>query len=194
LGLSLVRQIAAAHGGTVEVTSAGLGRGATFVVRLPARAATEAVKPARPARRSAPFASAAGSLLSDVCVLVVDDEVDARELVAEAFEREGAVVHMAGSAREALHVLATARPNVIVSDIGMPHEDGYALMRQIRQLPADQGGEIPALALTAYARHSDAERAFDAGYQRHVAKPVDPLLLVQLVASLLGRSTPIPRT
>jgi len=194
LGLSLVRQIAAAHGGTVEATSAGQGHGATFVVRLPARATTEAVKASRPARKLAAFGSGAVGLLAGVSILVVDDELDARELVAEAFKSAGAIVYMAASARDALGVLTTARPDVLVSDIGMPHEDGYALMRQIRLLSAEQGGEIPALALTAYARAADADRAFDAGYQRHVAKPVDPLLLVQLVAGLAGRSTPVPRS
>jgi CheY-like chemotaxis protein len=129
-----------------------------------------------------------------VSVLVVDDELDARELVAEAFKSAGAIVYMAASARDALGVLATAQPDVLVSDIGMPFEDGYALMRQIRELPAERGGQIPALALTAYARAADADRAFDAGYQRHVAKPVDPLLLVHLVAGLAGRSTPVPRS
>ncbi|MEI9938808.1 MAG: ATP-binding protein [Pseudomonadota bacterium] len=194
LGLSLVRQIAAAHGGSVEATSAGLGRGATFLVRLPARAATEAVRPSRPARKAAAFGSGAVGLLAGVSVLVVDDELDARELVAEAFKSAGAVVYMAASAREALGAIAATEPHVLVSDIGMPHEDGYWLMRQVRLLPAEQGGEIPALALTAYARAADADRAFDAGYQRHVAKPVDPLLLVQLVAGLAGRSTPVPRS
>jgi len=194
LGLALVRQIASAHGGSVEATSAGIGRGATFLVRLPARAATEAVRPSRPSHRPAPFGSGAGGLLSGVSILVVDDELDARELVAEAFKSAGAVVFMAASARDALDVIAAARPNVLVSDIGMPHEDGYALMRRVRELPAEQGGEIPALALTAYARTADAERAFDAGYQRHIAKPVDPLLLVQLVAGLAGRSTPVARS
>jgi CheY-like chemotaxis protein len=94
---------------------------------------------------------------------------------------------LAASAREALSLLSSERPEILVSDIGMPHEDGYALMRQVRALPADQGGQIPALALTAYARSTDAERAFDAGYQRHVSKPVDPLRLVELVAGLAGR-------
>ena len=193
LGLSLVRQIAAAHGGTVEATSAGPGRGATFIVRLPARAASEAVKASRPAQQPVAVGSGASGSLSGVSVLVVDDELDARELVAEAFSSAGAVVYLAASARDALGTLAAARPDVLVSDIGMPHEDGYELMRQVRLLSAEQGGRIPALALTAYARATDAERAFDAGYQRHVAKPVDPLLLVQLVAGLTGRSTPVPR-
>jgi len=193
LGLSLVRQIAAAHGGMVEAASEGPGRGATFVVRLPTRAATEAIEPSGP-RSPMPFGTARQGLLSGVVVLVVDDELDARELVGEAFKSAGAIVYMAASARDALGVLATSHTDVLVSDIGMPHEDGYALMRQVRLLPAEQGGEIPALALTAYARATDAERAFDAGYQRHVAKPVDPVLLVQLVAGLTGRSTHVPRS
>ena len=108
-------------------------------------------------------------------------------MVAEAFTAAGATVFVAASAREALALLSTERPAIMVSDIGMPHEDGYALMRQVRGLPAEQGGRIPALALTAYARSADAERAFDAGYQRHVSKPVDPLQLVEMVAGLAGR-------
>jgi len=193
LGLSLVRQIVSAHGGTVEATSAGLSRGATFVVRLPARAATDAVKPSRPAQLAPRAGSSAAGLLAGIRVLVVDDELDARELVAEAFKNAGAIVSLAASARDALGLMATEQPDVLVSDIGMPHEDGYELMRQVRLLPAGQGGQTPALALTAYARTSDAERAFEAGYQRHVAKPVDPLLLVELVAGLVGRATPVPR-
>jgi signal transduction histidine kinase len=187
LGLSLVKQITAAHGGTVEASSLGEGRGATFVVRLPARAATDAVRATPPGSRKIEPAPIGAPRLYGVSVLVVDDEADARELVGEAFETAGATVHLAASAREALSLLSSERPSILVSDIGMPHEDGYALMRQVRSLPAEQGGEIPALALTAYARATDAERAFDAGYQRHVSKPVDPLQLVELVAGLVGR-------
>ena len=188
LGLSLVKQIAAAHGGTVEASSLGEGRGATFVVRLPARAATDAVRSTPPGSRVMQPAPPGAGLLYGVSVLVVDDEPDARDLVAEAFKEAGAIVHVASSASEALLLLTVQRPSVLVSDIGMPHEDGYALMRQVRGLPAEQGGQIPALALTAYARSVDAERAFDAGYQRHVSKPVDPLRLVELVAGLVGRT------
>jgi signal transduction histidine kinase len=187
LGLSLVKQIVAAHGGTVEASSLGEGRGATFIVRLPARAATDAVRATPPGSRVMPAAPDGAGLLYGVSVLVVDDELDARELVAEAFAGAGAIVHVAASAPEALALLAAQRPSVLVSDIGMPHEDGYALMHQVRGLPAEQGGQIPALALTAYARAVDIERAFDAGYQRHVSKPVDPLRLVELVAGLVGR-------
>lgn len=191
LGLSLVKQIAAAHGGTVEAASGGLGQGASFLVRLPARAATDAVTVLSDAR---PQVTSGAGQLANVVVVVVDDEEDARELVRVAFQAAGATVHVASSAREALALIAAVRASVLVSDIGMPFEDGYALMRTLRSLPAEQGGHIPALALTAYARSSDAERAFEAGYQRHVSKPVDPLLLVELVAGLVGRSTPVPRS
>lgn len=191
LGLSLVHQITLAHGGSVEVSSEGLGKGATFLVRLPARAASNAVRPSRPDH--APLSVSSG-WLAGVSVLVVDDEQDARDMVAEAFRSAGATVHLAGSARDALEQVSVARPHVMVSDIGMPHEDGYSLMRQLRLLPAEAGGHTPALALTAYARSEDAERAFDAGYQQHVAKPVDPATLVELVAKLAGRATPVPQS
>jgi PAS domain S-box-containing protein len=187
LGLSLVKQIAAAHGGTVEASSLGAGRGATFVVRLPARAATEAVRATPPGSRRVEVAPTPATLLHGVSILVVDDELDARELVGEAFREAGAEVHLAASVTEAILLLDSERPSILVSDIGMPHEDGYALIRHVRALPAEQGGQIPALALTAYARASDAERVFDAGYQVHVSKPVDPLKLVDLVAGLAGR-------
>ena len=193
LGLSLVKQIVAAHGGTVEAASPGLGRGATFLVRLPATAVSEAVKPVA-ARKAAALRSGDAGPLSGVAIVVVDDEEDARELVGEAFRSAGARVHLAASASEALALIARVHPAALVSDIGMPHEDGYALMRRLRALSADQGGHIPALALTAYARTEDAERAFEAGYQRHVAKPVDPLTLVDLVVGLVGRATPAPRS
>jgi CheY-like chemotaxis protein len=187
LGLSLVKQIAAAHGGTVEASSLGEGRGATFVVRLPARATTDAVRATPPGSRRVEVALSPAKRLHGVSVLVVDDELDARELVGEAFREAGAEVHLAASVAEAIVLLSSERPSILVSDIGMPHEDGYALMRRVRALPAEQGGQIPALALTAYARPGDAERVFDAGYQVHVSKPVDPLKLVDLVAGLAGR-------
>ncbi|MET0794483.1 MAG: ATP-binding protein [Polyangiaceae bacterium] len=193
LGLSLVKQIVAAHGGTVEVSSPGVGRGATFLVRLPARAATDAVQ-SLSARKAAALRLGDAGPLSGIAIVVVDDEQDARELVGEAFSSAGASVHLAASAEEALALIERVRPAALVSDIGMPHEDGYALMRRLRALSAEQGGQIPALALTAYAQAEDAERAFEAGYQRHVSKPVDPLTLVDLVVGLVGRSTPVPRS
>ncbi|HTA89081.1 MAG TPA: ATP-binding protein [Polyangiaceae bacterium] len=189
LGLSLVKQIAAAHGGTVEARSSGEGQGASFIVRLPARAATQSIsRPSQPSSSADATPAAGKGRLAGLSVLVVDDELDARELVVEAFEHAGAIVHQAGSASEALRGIEAHFPDILVSDIGMPHEDGYALLRKVRALSSDRGGRIPALALTAYARGVDAERAFEAGYQKHVAKPVDPFELVEMVALLAGRA------
>ena len=126
-------------------------------------------------------------LLSGLSVLTVDDETDARELIATVLEHAGARVMAASSAEEALLALSRDRPDVLLSDIGMPPSDGYSLIRKIRELPADQGGRIPAAALTAYSRAEDTRRAFEAGFQRHVAKPVEPDVLVAQVAALAGR-------
>jgi CheY-like chemotaxis protein len=119
---------------------------------------------------------------------VVDDEEDALGLVSEVLRAQGAEVHVAASAGEALEKFKSVRPDVIVSDIGMPDADGLSLIRQIRALTPQQGGRTPAVALTAYARAEEAERAFVAGYQMHVAKPVEPLHLATVVANLGGRS------
>jgi CheY-like chemotaxis protein len=129
-----------------------------------------------------------GPRLDGLTLLVVDDEEDALELVGEVLREQGAEVHLATSAREALDLFASLRPDVVVSDIGMPEADGYSLIRRIRTLPAEQGGRTPAVALTAYARPEDAQRAFAAGYQMHVAKPVEPAQLATVVANLGGRS------
>jgi CheY-like chemotaxis protein len=120
--------------------------------------------------------------------LVVDDEKDSLELLAELLRIQGAEVCVAASAREALDRFDDAKPDVIVSDIGMPEMDGLSLIRKIRELPPGRGGRTPAVALTAYARGEDAERAFAAGFQMHVAKPSEPARLATVVANLGGRS------
>jgi signal transduction histidine kinase/ActR/RegA family two-component response regulator len=194
LGLAIVKQLVLAHGGTVEALSDGAGKGATFLIRLPARSAIPAVR--RGLRAAADLADAAPAStkkaliprLDGLRVLVVDDEGDALELVAHVLRDNGAEVHAASSARAALETFMAALPDIVVSDIGMPGEDGYTLMRKIRALPAEHGGGVPALALTAYARDEDAQRAFSAGYQRHLTKPVEPDQLALTVASLGGRS------
>jgi CheY-like chemotaxis protein len=117
---------------------------------------------------------------------VVDDEEDALALVTEVLTRQGAKVHPAPSAEAALEKLRSIKPDVIVSDIGMPGEDGYSLIRKIRALPPERGGRTPAVALTAYARDEDAQRAFAAGYQLHLAKPIEPAQLANVVANLGG--------
>jgi CheY-like chemotaxis protein len=120
-------------------------------------------------------------------LLVVDDEEDSLELVRRVLSAHGAEVHAVASAREALTALGTLRPHVIVSDIGMPEEDGYSLIRKIRAMPPDRGGRTPAVALTAYARREDVQRAVAAGFQLHVAKPIEPAHLASVVADLGGR-------
>ncbi len=126
--------------------------------------------------------------LDGLRLLVVDDEEDALDLVKTVLAEQGADVYVAASAREALERFAEIRPDVIVSDIGMPETDGLSFIRKIRALSAAQGGRTPAVALTAYARREDAQRAFAAGYQMHVAKPAEPVQLVTVVANLGGRS------
>jgi PAS domain S-box-containing protein len=189
LGLAIVRQLVNAHGGSVSAESGGGGKGATFVIELPARSAVAAVERAPRALSTGERAPEGVELprLDGLRLLIVDDEVDALSLVTEVLRETGAEVHSATSASEALEKFETVRPDVLVSDIGMPHEDGYSLIRRIRMLPAERGGRTPSVALTAYAREEDAQRAFAAGYQKHVVKPVEPGHLVNVVANLGGR-------
>jgi CheY-like chemotaxis protein len=164
-------------------------RGSTFVVALPLAVAHLPAQRAARAHAAPAGAGVADFRLADlagVSVLVVDDEPDARELLTEVLQDYGAESAAAGSAEEALGLLASFRPNVLVSDIGLPGEDGYALIERIRALPADQGGAIPALALTAYARSEDAHRALACGFHQHAVKPIAPADLARLVRSLLS--------
>jgi PAS domain S-box-containing protein len=190
LGLAIVKQLVSAHGGSVDALSGGEGKGATFVIRLPARSSAPAVN--RMARSTPPVQPEAaldgGPRLDGLRLLIVDDEHDARALLGEILREQGAEVHAAASATEALEKFSAVRPDVIVSDIGMPEADGYALIRKIRALPPEAGGRTPAIALTAYARAEDAQKAFVAGYQMHVTKPVEPTQLATVVANLSGRS------
>jgi CheY-like chemotaxis protein len=131
----------------------------------------------------------AGPRLDGLRVLVVDDEADALGLVSDLLRAQGADVYLAASAPEALEKFGAVRPDVVVSDIGMPELDGFALIRKIRALGVEQGGRTPAVALTAYAGAEDARRAFAAGFQMHVAKPVEPSQLTTVVANLGGRTS-----
>ena len=194
LGLAIVKQLVELHGGSVHVDSPGLGQGAAFRVMLPLLAVQsfevrpDAGRPLPLAGLLPPAVAVEALQLSGVRVLVVDDEADARALVKRLLEDRGARVRTAGSVVEAMELLRAETPEVLVSDIGMPEQDGYALIEQVRALPAGQGGGVPALALTAYARSEDRTKAVLAGYQTHLAKPVEAVELLVLVANLAGRA------
>jgi PAS domain S-box-containing protein len=185
LGLAIVRHIVELHEGRVWAESDGEGRGATLVVELPLPA--DDVRPAsKPAAVYRRLESAPSRLinLAGRRILVVDDEADARDLLAEILGQAGADVVVVSSADEALETLRLSRPDVLVSDIGMPGDDGYVLIRKVRALGSEQGGQVRALALTAYARSEDRALALEAGFHTHIAKPVDPLELTALIAGL----------
>jgi len=192
LGLSIVKNLVEMHGGTVTASSAGADKGSTFVVKLPLTIVLSE-SPREEGRLHPAAAEAFGARANDtprltgLRLLVVDDEPDARDLLKRILGDYEADVEVASSAREALASIAKQSPDVLISDIGMPEVDGYELVRTVRRLPADRGGLTPALALTAFARSEDRQRALLAGYQAHLAKPVQASELVTLVASLAGR-------
>ncbi len=182
LGLSIVRHLVEMHGGTVRVESEGLGRGAKFTVSLPIRAVAEGHK--EEAHAAPPTQ---GGALRDLRVLVVDDEPEARALVTTILKMHGAQTRAAASVGEAWGVLQEWKPDVLVSDIGMPSENGYQLMERIRQTPSSFQ-RLPALALTAYAGATDRERAHNAGFNAHLAKPLTPMALLRELTQLTGRA------
>ena len=187
LGLALVRHLVEAHGGSVHAESEGEGRGARFIAKLPVQAVyADQPESDRPrATPTEPVASATRPSLADLSILVVDDEADARELVAIVLRSHGADVTTAASAEQALAALSTGAPQLMISDIGMPDVDGYELMRRVRTMAGARGASIPAIALTAYSREQDRRLALEAGFQTHVAKPVEPTELVRVVTSLV---------
>ncbi|MCE9658871.1 MAG: response regulator [Burkholderiales bacterium] len=185
LGLAIVRQLVELHGGQVYAASEGLDRGATFVVRLPLVAARARPAAAEPSSTLIPPAPAAAEL-AGLRVLVVDDEADGREMLASLLETRGAEVAAAGSAEEALGLLAEELPDVLVSDIGMPRVDGYELIRRIRRVERPGLRDLPAIAVTAFARLGDGDKARDAGYGAHLAKPVEPAELFLAIRSVVA--------
>lgn len=188
LGLSIVKQLVELHGGQVRAESTGLERGATFTVVLPVRPLTREEAREHPAAPGARPATPPELDLAGVRVLIVDDEPDARDIVKFVLGEAKATVITASTADEALALVRAERPHVVVSDIGMPDKDGYELIRELRDLPPSEGGDVPAIALTAFARSEDRTRAMLAGYQVHVAKPIEPRELVVTVGSLAGRT------
>jgi CheY-like chemotaxis protein len=181
LGLAIAKQIVHAHGGDIQAHSEGPGKGATFTVELPT---TESL-PGPSSQREAPSDPAASAQrLKGITVLVVDDDDDGRELVVETLAAHGAYVAALDSPLDALRELERLHPDVLVSDIAMPEIDGYQLLRKVRALPPERGGQTPALALTAHASESVSERALGSGFHRHLSKPIDVHAFVDTVAEL----------
>jgi CheY-like chemotaxis protein len=180
-----VRYLVEAHGGTVTAESAGPGTGATFTVTLPAQ------QPVLPREPGVPEVKPAsdGRRLHGIRLLLVDDSDDARELLAEALSETGARVDTAASAAEAFARLQTETPDVLISDVGMPYEDGFSFLRRVRALPPERGGEVPAIALTAYTRAEDIREAEAAGYQMHLVKPASPDQIITAVETFAARNT-----
>ena len=191
LGLAIVKQLVELHGGSVHAKSAGQGQGATFIVTLPLAISQDEPQATD---RHLPHALPRPPTLTDrtddiagIKVLVLDDEKDSRDLVKRLLEDKKAVALAAANPIHALELVRSERPEIIISDIGMPGEDGYAFIGKVRSLPPEQGGDTPAIALTAYARAEDRVSAARAGFQQHLAKPVEPTELIAVIANLLRR-------
>jgi PAS domain S-box-containing protein len=184
LGLAIVRHLVELHGGTVAVASGGSGQGTTFTVSLPLR--TLGTMPAAEPSRATPLAPTAETPLRGLRTLVVEDDPDSLEMVCTLLAQRGAEVQPAASTAEALAVIERWRPDLLISDLGMPEEDGYTLIRRVRALPAERGGQVPAVALSARTRPEDRIEALSAGFQMHVAKPVAPAELLAVAIALAG--------
>jgi len=184
LGLAIVRHLVELHGGTVSAQSDGVGKGAAFTATFPLLADRTA-----PVAHVQEISVADGYSLDGLRVLLVDDEPEARQIISTVITRTGAEVKTCNSAHEALVKLSEWKPDVILSDIAMPEQDGYSFIRQVRSLPRDKGGDTPAAALTAYARDIDRRQALAAGYQMHIAKPIGASQLVTMIARLAGRES-----
>lgn len=179
LGLAIVCSLVEAHGGTISADSQGKGLGATFTIRLPLlNVEPEESQPSQLPKQELD--------LTGIRVLAVDDDLDARELLTAVLTQYGAEVLTVASAADVLANLESFQPDVLVSDIGMPEVDGYGLIQQVRILPSNKGGQVPAIALTAYAREEDRQQAINKGYQRHLTKPLDLDRLVQVVVELIS--------
>jgi PAS domain S-box-containing protein len=188
LGLAIAKNLTELHGGEILASSDGLGKGSIFTVLLPVRAVDpheEAPEP-HPQSPAAPALDGQAKRLETLTVLIVEDEPDARDLIRRVLEDQGATVAAAASGAEAIQMLDSMRPDLLISDIGMPEMDGYSLIRRIRNDQRHAARDLPAIALTAFARSEDRTRAMLAGFQAHISKPVEPAELVATVASLTG--------
>jgi len=186
LGLAIVKQLVGLHGGTVRAESTGESKGSSFIVTLPLAPIRGRTNPNRDTAQPRAAPDGERVLLTGVKVLVVDDEQDARRLISEALTQCEAAVFTSANAEEALELLAKHKPDVMISDIGMPGKDGFQLIREVRSLSAAQGGTTPAIALTGFAHSEDRTKAMLAGYQMHLSKPVEALELIAAVANLTG--------
>jgi PAS domain S-box-containing protein len=186
LGLAITRHLVEMHGGTVEARSDGEGRGAKFTVKLPIPAVYPEKSPKRKGGERGGYSTSIESNLEGFKILAVDDSTDTRELLTAVLERCGAIVTTASSVREALDIFAKWKPHLLVCDIGMPEQDGYSFIKAIRQLPREQGGDVPAIALTGYVRVQDRTRALQAGYQMFVPKPIEASELCTIIANLIA--------
>jgi PAS domain S-box-containing protein len=198
LGLSIVKQLVELHGGSVRVNSGGTGQGSTFVIALPLMvlhgSREEETERRHPRLTPKRIETAAVDVdIKGIRVLLVDDEKDARALVTSLLESCQAIVTTAESANDAVRLLQESKFDLLISDIGMPGEDGYSLIKRVRSLGPSTGRDIPAIALTAYARFEDRVKAIAAGFQMHIAKPVEPVELITVVAAAVGRNFPVPK-
>lgn len=183
LGLAIVRQVIELHGGTVLAASGGEGKGATFTVRLPLFNRVNQIIKLEQNNDSVININALP--LAGLKILLVDDEADVRQLMSFVLEEYGATITVVSSAKEALTAFNESLPDILVSDIGMPEMDGYMLIEKLRSLPREKGGEVPAIALTAYAGETNEQKALSSGFQKHIAKPVEPETLMQAITSLV---------
>ncbi|MBW4428847.1 MAG: response regulator [Nostoc desertorum CM1-VF14] len=186
LGLAIVRQLVELHGGTVLAESLGEGQGATFTVCLPVFQHLELGKENNNLSGDSYPSCMLYAPLEGIRLLIVDDNADTREFLAFLLEQQGAIVTIAASANEALTAIMQSKPDLLLSDLGMPDIDGYTLIKKLRAMPANLGGEIPAIALSAYAAETTQKQVFTAGFQLHIAKPADPAKLVAAIAALVN--------